>query len=125
MDKPNKIIKKITSLPGYKIIIVVLFLGLLLMTLGKYLPGDKKTITEENGSASYTEQEKKLAGILSQMDGVGEVEVFIQTKDKTSSVLILTTGADDPVVNIRIRQAVRTIMQTDNENIKIVKKQSN
>ena len=123
MVKLKKLTTHISSLPGYKIILLLLIIGVILMVIGKYLPS-ATTTTTDSGTINRTEQEQKLAEIISEMEGVGDVEVVIYTKDKTSSVLVLATGADDPNVQIKIRQAVRTLLQTDNKNIKIVKKQS-
>ena len=86
-----------------------------------------KTTTGADSSAvrsEQTEQEEKLAGILSEMEGVGEVEVIIFTKENVPSVLILAEGADNPVVMIRIKQAVKAVLQTDDSKIKIEKKKS-
>lgn len=124
MGKLNSAIKKISSLPGYKLIISILVVGLALLLIGKYLQTEKKAETTKEPEM-LTEQEKKLAGILSKTEGAGEVEVIIHTKDKTCSVIVLATGADDPAVNIGLRQTVRTFLQTENANIKIIKKQSN
>ena len=117
--------KKITDLSGSKLFLPLLLVGLLLLVCGRYVknlsaPKDNQTAT----TTSYTEQEERLAGILTGIDGAGEVEVMIITKDKTSSVVVLSTGAGDPIVGIKLRQAVRTAMQTDDKNIKIIKKQS-
>lgn len=116
--------KKLSSVSGYKIIIGLLLVGTILLLTGKYLQTSKQENAEEKTSVVHTEQEEKLAEILSKTEGVGEVEVVVYTKDNISSVLILATGAEDPDVNLKIRQIVRTLLQTDNKNIKILKKQS-
>ena len=123
VDLKNKL-KKLSSISGYKIIIGLFLIGTILLVTGKYLQSSKQESTAEKNSVTHTEQEEKLAEILSKTEGVGEVEVIVYTKDNISSVLVLATGADDPEVNIKIRQIVRTLLQTDNKNIKILKKQS-
>ncbi len=125
MGKVVDAVKKISNLPGSKLFLPLLLVGLILLVCGRYvknisLPKEKQTAA----TTSYTEQEERLAGILTGIDGAGEVEVMITTKDKTSSVVVLSTGAGDPIVGIKLRQAVRTAMQTDDKNIKIIKKQS-
>ncbi len=125
MGKIKDFFKKIIDLPGYKTFIILILVGGALLCIGKILPNysykETSTLPEKS---SHTEQETKLAEMLSGIEGVGDVEVIINTKDKTDSVLILAAGADDPIVQIKIRQAVRTVLQTDNDNIKIAKKKS-
>lgn len=125
MGKIGDVVKKTAQLPGSKIFLPLLLIGLILLVCGKYV---KKTTPAELQSVAttitHTEQEERLAGILSEIDGAGEVEVMITTKDKTNSVVVVATGAEEPIVRIKLRQAVRTAMQTDDKNIKIIKKQS-
>lgn len=126
MGKIASAVKKITDLPLSKLFLPLLLIGLMLLVVGRYV--GKTTKTTETQTSEYvinhTEQEERLAGILSKIEGAGEVEVMITTKDKTSSVVVISTGADEPIVRLKLRQAVRTAVQTDNKNIKIIKKQS-
>ena len=124
MGKIGDAIKKIRSLPASKIFLPLLLIGLILLIFGRYVQKSSTPDTQTNATSAYTEQEKRLAEILSEIDGAGEVEVMITTKDKTSSVVVLSSEAGDPIVGIKLRQAVRTAMQTDDKNIKIIKKQS-
>lgn len=124
MGQIKDAIKRAANLPGIKLFCVLLFAGVALLVGSRFLKTPvSETPTEKNVSV-FTEQEKKLSGILSEIDGVGEVQVMITTKDKTSSVLVVAANADDPATRVKIRQAVRTIVQTDDKNIKIIKKQS-
>ena len=126
MVKINEVVKKIKLLPGYKLFILLLAIGLLLIIGGKVLESvkQKETTTTAMETESYNEQEKKIADTLSKIDGVGSAEVIITTIDKKTTVLVLTEAAEDPIVQMKIKQAVRTVLQTDNKNIKIIKKKS-
>lgn len=124
MGQIKEAIKKAAHLPGIKLFCLLFIAGVALLVGSKYFDKTASVSSTEKSAVTYTEQEEKLAGILSQIDGVGEVQVMITTKDKTSSVLIVAANADDPAIRLKIRQAVRTIVQTDNNNIKIIKKQS-
>ncbi len=123
MGQIKDAIKKGKNLPGIKLFCVLLIAGVALLVAGKFFTTPKND-TPTGKNSVFTEQEEKIAGILSEIDGVGEVQVMITTKDKTSSVLVVAKNADDPATRIKIRQAVRTIVQTDDKNIKIIKKQS-
>ena len=121
MGQIKEAIKKAAHLPGIKLFCLLFIAGVALLVGSKYFDKTASVSSTEKSAVTYTEQEEKLAGILSQIDGVGEVQVMITTKDKTSSVLIVAANADDPAIRLKIRQAVRTIVQTDNNNIKIIK----
>ena len=125
MGAIKKVVKKITSLPSWKIFLLLLIIGLAFLIIGKTLASTKPTSANNTTETTVkTEQEEKLAGILSEMEGAGEVEVIIFGKDDATGVLVLAEGADDPIVKIKIKQAVKTVMQTDDSKIKIEKKKS-
>ncbi len=126
MVKINEVVKKIKLLPGYKLFILLLAIGLLMIIGGKVIESvkQKETTTTAMETEIYNEQEKKIADTLSKIDGVGTAEVIITTIDKKTTVLVLTEAAEDPIVQMKIKQAVRTVLQTDNKNIKIIKKKS-
>ena len=120
MGKIRKVLKETFALPGSKIFITIMIVGLGLFLFGRFYTKPETSLSVQNETVVHSDQEKKLAGILSEMEGVGEVEVIIETRDKTSSVLVLCENADDPTVRLSIKQAVRALLQT--ENIKIIKK---
>jgi predicted negative regulator of RcsB-dependent stress response len=71
-----------------------------------------------------TETEKKLTAILSQIDGVGAVEVMIcETEDGVQSVVVVCEGANDILVNMRVREAVCTAVGTQVNAVKIYLKE--
>lgn len=126
---------------------VLLLLGLLLAVIA--LPvSDKKegktdgagtarsflTGTEEEEDISKTELEEKLESLLSNVEGVGKVQVILMTGEDKSSrefyhsgdekitgVLIAAQGADNGVVSQNIVQAVMALFQVEAHKIKIMK----
>lgn len=80
-------------------------------------------LTQWNGeaslSASGTEQELRVASILSRIDGVGKVEVMISEEDH-AGVLVVAEGAGDMLVCLRLQYAIQTLMGTDTARIEIV-----
>ena len=78
---------------------------------------DKQT---HQAALSHTESEKKMAQILSLIDGVGEVEVMIgENENCVSGVVVVCEGANDFRVIMNIREAVCAALGTDVKDVKI------
>ena len=69
---------------------------------------------------SKTDEEIKLTAFLSQIKGVGDVDVMIyKTETGETSVAIVCDGANDIHVQMDIREAVATALGTTQQAIKI------
>ena len=79
------------------------------------------------GSASFgsdgTELERRLSGILGQIDGVGRVKVMVtQSADGVpEGALVVAEGADDVGVCLRLQYAVQTLLGIEASKIEIVR----
>ncbi len=136
---------------GKDLMIVIIIIGVLIVVL--FIPtGAKKEnnfaeIQESAREESFTdtsleyeeELELRLEEILSQMEGVGEVEVMITLKStsKTQSgsftytaqksypevegVFVVSQGGDDSSVKLAITEAIQALFGIDVHKIKIVK----
>ena len=92
-------------------ILSVLLLGGAWLVLGK-----ENTQT----SMSSSDTEKRLAAILADIDGVGEVEVMLSdTEDGEKGVVIVCEGANDIRVLISVREAAATALGIQQKNVKI------
>ena len=92
-------------------ILSVLLLGGAWLVFGK---------DEEKVSATSTDTEKRLAAILEDMDGVGEVEVMLSdTEDGERGVVIVCQGAKDISVLLSVREAAATALGIQQKNVKI------
>lgn len=127
---------------------VLLLLGLLLAVIALPVSDKKDGKTEGAGTArsfltgaeeeeediSKTELEEKLESLLSNVEGVGKVQVILMTGEDKSSrefyhsgdekitgVLIAAQGADNGVVSQNIVQAVMALFQVEAHKIKIMK----
>ena len=79
--------------------------------------GAKQTVNMQN---VRSEEEIKLTELLSQIQGVGEVDVMIsQTENGEKSVVVVCDGAKDIQVNMDVREAVATALGTTEQSIKI------
>lgn len=127
--------------------VVLLLLGLLLAVAA--LPVSNKTEKKSSqgilndssldsfgtgDAADKSELEKKLESLLSNVEGVGSVQVILMTgpeKDaqgfgnsggqKITGVLIAAEGADNSVTVQNIQQAVMALFQVEAHKIKVMK----
>lgn len=137
------------------ITIVIIIIGVLIAVL--FIPtGEKKENslvdmqeswgedTAVGTSLEYEEElEQRLEEILSQMEGVGKVEVMITLKPSTQlressfayamqktcpeveGVFVVSQGGDNSSVNIAITEAIQALFGIDVHKIKIVKMNTN
>lgn len=89
---------------------------------------------EEEGLASQSQLEQKLAAFLSEVEGVGKVRVILMTGEenqdtlfsstgetKVTGVLICAQGAGDSVTVRKIQEAVMALFQIEAHKIKVMK----
>ena len=118
---------------GWKEWGVFLLLGILLLVAG--LPVTRKNSkTAEDQNAEKTHLESRLEELLSNVEGVGEVEVIIMTgdegntenfsissKNEVTGVLVAAQGAGSAVTVQNIQQAIMALFQIDANKIRIMK----
>lgn len=88
---------------------------------------------EESGLTEKEKLERNLEKMLSNMEGVGQVQVLLtmeETKDlftgksksgQVQGVLIVAQGADNPVIVHNIQQSVMALFQVEAHKIRIMK----
>ena len=99
---------------------MLLFCGLaliLLVVVWQVFGGKDKAAVKE---ITYSEKEIKVARMLTEMEGVGDVEVMIyEGEEGVESVVVLCDGATDLRVIISVREAVATALGTEEKRIKV------
>lgn len=99
---------------------MLLFCGLaliLLVVVWQVFGVKDKTAVKE---ITYSEKEIKVARMLTEMEGVGDVEVMIyEGEEGVESVVVLCDGATDLRVIISVREAVATALGTEEKRIKV------
>ena len=91
-------------------------------------------VKETEYAAEKSELETKLESLLSNVEGVGKIQVMLMTgvsqntgdfynskEVEITGVLIAAQGADDPVTVQNIQQAVMALFQIEAHKIKIMK----
>ena len=111
-EKKDKIIKVIAVL----IIISVAILSFDVFTLSK--DGRKQIVDEDGG------MEAELCMMLSDIRGVGEVDVMLQydEEDKVTGAIVTAQGADDPVVRNNVINAVMALFDLSATSVEVFEK---
>lgn len=127
-DKINEIISKIKGIKNIKIILGLIIVAILILTYGsvklKSESKNKEITTESHTtitSAEYTDEELKLADILSEIDGIGKTKVMIcsGTEEQINGVIVVAEGADIPLVELQIKNAVSTALKLNFNSVKV------
>lgn len=105
------------------IVIVAILALVLLFSAWKIFRGDSRKETIAQSTA--TENEKRVARILEQIDGVGEADVIVcENENGVQSVVVVCEGAKNFSVVLHIREAVAAALDTEQSAVKIyLKKQ--
>ena len=131
-------VKKINRTQWITLFLVGLLLGVIAVPTEKKTGSDNRVRNaareeiQEQGNASALEQ--RLQQVLSDVEGVGKVQVMLMTGNEKSTfgfgndnselitgVLIAAQGADDPVTVREIQQAVMALFQVEAHRIKVIK----
>ena len=127
-DKIREIISKIKGIKNIKIILGLIIVAILILTYGSV---KLKTESLNNGttkesqttvtSAEYTEEEKKLADILSEIEGIGKTKVMIcnGTEEQINGVIVVAEGANIPLVELQIKNAVAAALKVNFNSVKV------
>ncbi len=116
--------------------IILLLVGILLVVIA--LPTDKKTGIRQDansllgsdraGSDTYsTDTETRLTNLLSQIEGVGDVQVMItyQEDKKVQGIVVLAEGGENAVVVRNITGVVQALFDVNSHKIKVIEKNQN
>ncbi len=111
-------------------------LGLLAIVILIPTESPNKSVSNQEIVIEDQELETRLKRVLSQMEGVGEVEVMITTKtegdsvfgeergEEVSGVVVVAEGAGNPSVDTQIKEVVKALFSIDVHKISIVKMRS-
>lgn len=106
--------------------LILLLVGILLVVIAIPTKSDTEKDTgfqmTENEDANATEMEKRLEGILSQMQGIGEVHVMItyRQENQVEGVVVVAEGGEQGVIVQKITEVVRALFDVDSHKIKVI-----
>lgn len=99
-------------------LLIFLLTGLLLMCV----PGRSE---KKDASGGATDNELRLAGALSRMEGVGEVYVLLAERSGReagySGAVVVCAGGSDPGVRLKVTEAVRAFTSLGSDRIIVQK----
>ncbi len=115
--------RKTNSLQKWKgkikeiLLLAILAFALIFAAWKIFHNGDK---TQESANVFATENEKKVARILEEIDGVGKAEVIVyENENGVQSVVVVCEGANNFSVVMDVREAVAAALGTKESSVKI------
>lgn len=106
-EKTRRLIKK-TGAGVWAAMAACALLCLLLLTSGK----------NEEGK---TDKEIRLERVMEKIEGAGDTDVMIAEENGcVTGVLVVSQGAEDIAVRLRLQNAVKTLLDVDNERINVM-----
>ena len=114
--------KLIERFKQHKKIIIVSVLLIIFVILGIVLYGSsaKTNITHTSADTVRSPSEAKLMRILSEIEGVGQTEVFINEVDgRVEGVVIVCEGANNLMTRNNVLNAVVTALNIEKFNVAI------
>ena len=102
---------------------LILLLGLLLMLLPN---GGKSGSQSRDAQASFGEEEEKLAAVLAQIEGVGQVNVLLRGEgpEDCLGAVVVCEGAESAQARLRIVKAVSAFTGLGSDRIIVLKMKS-
>lgn len=114
--KDPKVKDLVVKIAALLIILAVALLSFDVFTQNK--DGRKQIIDEDGGT------EAQLCRILTDIKGVGNVDVMLQydEKDQISGVIVTAEGAEDPVIRNNLVNAVRAVFNIPVSSVMVFEK---
>lgn len=111
--------EKIKGIKNIKIIALVFIIAIALIIYSNVVASDKDEKSFQN------DEETRLASILSSVDGAGEVETMItKSSGQIVGVLVIATGANNPLVRLRLLNAASSALGIDSETVSVMSRKN-
>ena len=129
MSKYSGFLKKLKSIKHIEMILAIL-IGLIVILIFFSSISSASNSSERTTSSNYIDNiETKLENLISEIDGVGRVEVMLMGEkeenspehQKIVSAVVVTDGANNVSVKINIIKAVQTLLKLDSSCIEVLK----
>lgn len=106
-----------------KIIVGLIMAAVILLSFDVFTQNKdgRRQIVDEDGGV-----ESELCAILSDINGVGEVDVMLQydAEDQVTGAIVTAQGAGNPVVKNNVIQAVMALFDISAGNVEVFEKKS-
>lgn len=115
----SNFVKKVKEIKNIKIILLVFIIAVALIIYSS-------VTTSKDSEAFMSDEEVKLASILSSVSGAGDVQVMISRDvNEVVGVLVLASGANNPLVRMRLVEATSTALGVDYTLVSVMTKNNN
>jgi len=107
---------------GLKIVIAMIITAVILLSFDVFTSSKdgRRQIVDEDGGV-----ESQLCSILSDIEGVGAVDVMLQygEDDQITGAIVTAEGASDPVVKNDVTKAVMAVFNISAANVEVFEKE--
>ena len=112
--------EKIKGIKNIKIIALVFIIAIALIIYSNVVASDK-----DEKQSFQNDEETRLASILSSVEGAGEVETMItKSSGQIVGVLVIATGANNPLVRLRLLNAASSALGVDSETVSVMSRKN-
>ncbi len=112
--------EKIKGIKNIKIIALVFIIAIALIIYSNVVARDK-----DEKQSFQNDEETRLASILSSVDGAGDVETMItKSSGQIVGVLVIATGANNPLVRLRLLNAASSALGVDSETVSVMSRKN-
>lgn len=106
-----------------KVIVILIMAAVILLSFDVFTQNKdgRRQIIDEDGGV-----ESELCAILSDINGVGEVDVMLQydSEEQVTGAIVTAQGAGNPVVKNNVIQAVMALFDISAANVEVFEKKS-
>lgn len=117
----SPVVKRVKSIKNFQIIVVIFIIAIALIIYSTVI-----TSTEDKGSKATSSssvmnsEEERLCGVLSSIEGVGEARTMItKNGNEIVGVIVIAVGASNPLVRIKIVEAVSVALGIDPNHVSV------
>lgn len=112
------IFQKLKNIKHIEIIVAVIF-GIIIFLVYLSTTSSSSLFSSNTGQTTL---EERLSSILDDIDGAGNVSVFVNTgeNDSITGIIIVSSGADKVSVKLNILSAIETVLNVPTANIQIL-----
>lgn len=112
--------EKIKGIKNIKIIALVFIIAIALIIYSNVVASDK-----DEKQSFQNDDETRLASILSSVEGAGDVETMItKSSGQIVGVLVIATGANNPLVRLRLLNAASSALGIDSETVSVMSRKN-
>ena len=123
--KSNGIVAKLRGVKNIQIIVAILIIAVALIIYSNVIGKTKSSSSVSANSSVMTEEETRLASILSEIEGAGQVSAMItKSVEEVVGVIVIASGAKDITVRLRLVDATATALGVNKNIVSVYSKSS-